>query len=88
MQAILTVYGKDTKGIVAKVATKVSEVDGNILDITQTIMGDMFTMMMLVSLSEDTNFKAVKEEFKKLSDELKLSIHLQNSEIFDSMHKI
>lgn len=89
MKAIVTVVGKDRKGIIARVSNVLFENEINIVDISQTIMQDMFTMIMMVEFDE-TN-ASVTEIDKKLSvveKELDLSIHVQREEIFSSMHRI
>lgn len=87
MKAVVTVVGKDRVGIIAKVSTLFYENDINILDISQTIMQDMFTMIMLVELSTK-GVKKVSDELDVLAKEMNLSIHLQNEELFSSMHRI
>jgi len=87
MKAVVTVVGKDRVGIIAKVSTLFCENNVNILDISQTIMQDMFTMIMLVEIKTDT-LKKVNEELMELEKEMNLSIHLQNEELFNSMHRI
>ncbi len=88
-RAIITVVGKDTVGIIAKVCTYLSEANVNVLDISQTIVGGYFNMMMIVDVS------ASKTEFSKLSDELATLgegigcvIRIQLEDIFDMMHRI
>ena len=87
MKAVVTVVGKDRVGIIAKVSTLFCNNNVNILDISQTIMRDMFTMIMLVELKTDS-LKKVNEELSLLGEEMNLSIHLQNEELFNSMHRI
>lgn len=87
MKAVVTVVGKDKVGIIAKVSTLFSENDINILDISQTIMQDMFTMIMLVSIPT-ASVKMINEKLNELASEMNLSIHLQNEEVFSSMHRI
>ena len=87
MKAVVTVVGKDRVGIIAKVSTLFYENDINILDISQTIMQDMFTMIMLVELSTK-GVKKVSDELDVLAKEMNLSNHLQNEELFSSMHRI
>ncbi len=89
MKAVVTVIGKDQKGIIAKVSNILFENEVNILDISQTIMQDMFTMIMLVNFESKTvSFKQVVDELEKAEKELGLSIHVQREEIFASMHRI
>ena len=89
MRAVVTVVGKDQKGIIAKTSTILFENGVNILDISQTIMQDMFTMIMLVEYSnDDVNVRTLTEKLNTLAEEMGLSIHLQREEIFSSMHRI
>lgn len=87
MKAVVTVVGKDRVGIIARVSTLFCENNINILDISQTIMQEMFTMMMLVEL-KTSSVKKINEELNALAKEMNLSIHLQNEELFSSMHRI
>ena len=89
MRAVVTVVGKDKTGIIVNVSTFLAEKGVNILDISQTILQDYFTMIMLVDIS------GAKEELSQLSDEcakmgakIGMSIHLQHEEIFDAMHRV
>lgn len=89
MKAIVTVVGKDKKGIIAKVSTVLYENNINIEDISQTIMQDMFTMIMLVDFrSSEISIQEITDRLNSLADELGLSIHVQREEIFTSMHRI
>lgn len=89
MKAVVTVIGKDQKGIIAKISNILFENDVNILDISQTIMQDMFTMIMLVDFeSENVTLKQVVEKLETAEKEMGLSIHVQREEIFTSMHRI
>ena len=87
MKAVVTVVGEDRVGIIARVSTLLCENDINILDISQTIMQNMFTMIMLVELKSESMAK-IDERLQGLAKEMKLSIHLQNEELFSSMHRI
>ncbi len=89
MKAIVTVIVKDQKGIIAKVSSILFNNEVNILDISQTIMQNMFTMIMLVDFESKTvTFKQVVGELEKAEKEMGLSIHVQREEIFTSMHRI
>lgn len=89
MRAIVTVMGIDRKGIIARVSTCLSENNINILDINQTIMQDLFTMVMSVDMSEAENkFTQVSKELSEIGDELGLEIRIQHEAIFRSMHRI
>lgn len=88
-KALISVTGLDATGIIAKVATKLSEMDINILDITQTILDGYFTMMMIVDLDgAKRDFAAIYEALQPVRDELKMDIHMQRMDIFDAMHRI
>ncbi|AQS54150.1 hypothetical protein BW727_101796 [Jeotgalibaca dankookensis] len=89
MKAIVTVTGKDHKGIVASVSTKLAEVEVNILDISQTLMESFFTMIVLVDLS--TSPYSIIEIQDKLGDVEKkeqLVIRIQSEDIFNAMHTL
>ncbi len=89
MRAIVTVMGIDRKGIIAKVSTCLSENNINILDINQTIMQDIFTMVMLVDMAEaQSKFTSVSDALAKIGEELGVEIKIQHDEIFRSMHRI
>ena len=89
MKAIITVIGKYKTGIIYNVSKVLNDYDVNIEDISQTVMQDYFTMLMLVKINENkASFKTIKEELDKLSEEIGLSIRIQKEEIFDTMHKI
>ncbi|MDR0922608.1 MAG: ACT domain-containing protein [Lactobacillales bacterium] len=88
MRAVLTVIGKDKVGIIADVSVKLAELNINIVDVSQTILDDFFTMMMLLELGENHDFVAVRKELSDLGDELGLKISIQNEAIFDAMHKL
>ena len=85
--AVVTVVGKDTIGIIAKVSAVLSEHEANILDISQTVLSGMFNMIMIVDISM-TRFAHLEDAMAALADELGLQIRVQRSEIFDAMHRI
>lgn len=87
MKAVITVIGKDTVGIIAKVSALLLKHNINILDISQTIMQDLFTMIMLVDMRGATPAD-LAEELKEIENEMNLSIRVQNEDIFNSMHRI
>ena len=89
MKAVVTVIGKHQKGIIAKISNILFENGVNILDISQTIMQDMFTMIMLVNFeNENVTVKQISEKFEQAEKDMGLSIHVQREEIFTSMHRI
>ena len=88
-KTIITVVGKDTVGIIAKVCTYLAENRINILDISQTIVQDYFNMMMIVDVTASPKqFGDVADELKALGDEIGVEIKCQKEEIFDKMHRI
>lgn len=88
-KAVITVVGKDTTGIIYKVTGVLYHHNVNVLDITQTIMQDMFTMIMLTDITNsNVSFDALCAELTKLGEENALSIHCQHEDIFNSMHTI
>ena len=89
MKAVVTVVGKDKMGIIAKVSGALFESGVNIHDLSQTIMQDMFTMIMLVDFrSANTSVQDISEKLNAVAEEMGLSIHVQREEIFSSMHRI
>ena len=88
-KTIITVVGKDTVGIIAKVCTYLSEHEVNILDISQTIVQGYFNMMMIVDASNCTvSSDVLSDELDKLGEEIGVSIKAQHEDIFASMHRI
>lgn len=88
-KSIITVVGKDTVGIIAKVCTYLAESHINILDISQTIVQDYFTMMMIVDMNtSEKSFDVISDEIAKVGEEIGVIIKCQREEIFDSMHRI
>ena len=89
MKAIITVIGKDQVGIMYRVSKVLNDLGVNIEDVTQTIMQEYFTMLMLVKIDEQkAGFHQVNEALTQLGEESGLSIRIQKEEIFDTMHKI
>jgi ACT domain-containing protein len=89
MRAVVTVTGKDNKGIIAKVSGFLSEKKVNIEDISQTILQDFFAMIMLVDLSETTaSISQLSRECAELGKEIGMSIYIQHEDIFNAMHTI
>ena len=88
-KALISVTGLDATGIIARVSTRLYEMNINILDITQTILGGYFTMMMVVDLDgAENSFEEINLELEPVREELKMSIHMQRMDIFDAMHRI
>ena len=88
-KTIITVVGKDTVGIIAKVCTYLADNNVNILDISQTIVSGYFNMMMVVDRTNATNsFGDMADEMEKVGEEIGVVIKCQREEIFDKMHRI
>ena len=89
MKAVVTVVGEDKIGIIAGVSAILSECNANIMDISQTILQDYFTMMMLVDLSKvEMGLEELKVQLQQTGKELGVSIQIQHEDIFRSMHRI
>lgn len=88
-KCIVTVLGKDTVGIVARVCTYLAENRINILDISQTIIQGYFNMMVIADVTEiDKDFTVICDEMEKLGEEIGVKIHCQREDIFEKMHRI
>ena len=88
-KAIITVVGKDTLGIIAKVSTYLSESRVNILDISQTIVSGYFNMMMIVDVADMVkSFSDCRRELDEIGEALGVSVKCQREEIFEKMHRI
>lgn len=89
MRAVVTVMGNDKPGIIAKTSTLLAENNVNILDITQTIVQSIFTMVMLVDITNSTQeLSALAGLLSELGDGLGVEIRIQHEDIFNSMHRI
>ena len=88
-KALVSVTGLDTTGIIAGVAAKLSEMNINILDITQTILDGYFTMMMVVDLDgSGLDFEEINRRLQPVREKMNMTIHMQRMDIFDAMHRI
>lgn len=88
-KTIITVIGKDTVGIIARVCTFLAENKVNILDISQTIVQGYFNMMMIVDTSQsDKRFEELSAEIETLGEEIGVKIKMQHEDIFNTMHRI
>ncbi len=87
-RTIITVVGKDTVGIIAKVCTYLAQNGVNILDISQTIVQGFFNMMMIVDTGNVKSFDNLSHELEQIGDEIGVTIKCQHEEIFDRMHRI
>ena len=89
MKAVVTVVGKDRVGIIANVCTALAGFDVNVLDISQTILQENFTMVMLADLENcSLSFTELTEKLSALGAEMDIAIRMQREDIFNAMHKI
>jgi ACT domain-containing protein len=89
MRAVITVIGYDRVGLIAGISAVLAESNVNILDISQTTMQDLFTMMMLVDLDGlNIDFSELKDRLESKGKELGVDVRIQREEIFKSMHRI
>ena len=88
-KAVVSVLGNDQKGIIAKVARILYENDVNIMDISQTILSGLFSMVMVVDISsENCDFDRISQALQQLGEAVGVQIRIQRSEIFDAMHHV
>jgi ACT domain-containing protein len=87
-RAVVSVIGKDKVGIISRVTTILAKNNMNILDISQTILQDFFTMIMLIDVPTVENLNKVREELDIAADDMGLKINIQLEEIFQAMHRI
>lgn len=89
MRAVITVIGKDTVGILAAVSSVCAEHKINVLEVTQSILQDMFAMIMMVDIADsDVPFTVLTDELSALGKERNLSIHAMHEEIFNTMYHV
>lgn len=89
MKAIIAVIGKDTVGILSKVSTACADVGANIIEVTQSVLQDMFAMIMLADVGNTSvPFDELSKKLEKLGEDNNLRIHVMHEDIFNSMHKI
>ncbi len=89
MKAIVSVIGHDTVGILAKVSTECANHKANIIDVTQSVIDNMFTMIMSIDITDiSSDFTSLKEALEKLGLEIGMKVHVMHEDIFNSMHRI
>lgn len=89
MRAIITVLGCDRVGIIAGICVKLAELNVNVLDISQTILQNMFTMNMLVDAGKATaGFREIETALSEEGERLGVSVRIQREDIFNAMHRI
>lgn len=89
MRAVITVIGKDTVGILAKVSSTCAKHGINVLEVTQSILQEMFAMIMMVDMTNsDLPFPEFSDRMTQLGESMSMAIHTMHEDIFNSMHKI
>ena len=89
MKCVVSVLGKDTTGIVAEIAVTLRECGANIVDISQTLLGDIFSMTMIVTLNTDVaDFNTAQERLAAAGERIGVQITLQREDVFQFMYKI
>ncbi len=89
MKAVITVIGKDAVGILAKGSTICAESKANVIEVTQSVLQDMFAMIMLVDITDlEGDFVSLQDKLTALGDSLGLKIHTMHEDIFNCMHRI
>ncbi len=89
MRTIISVIGKDTVGIISKVSAVCTECNANIVDITQSVLQDMFVMVMLTEISAlNCSFGEFSDKMKALGESINTDIRVMHEDIFNSMHRI
>ncbi|PTL39546.1 ACT domain-containing protein [Alkalicoccus saliphilus] len=87
-KAVISVVGKDQVGIIAGVTTVLADNDINILDISQTILQDFFTMMMLVEIKDPEKMEKLQLDLEEIRNRMHLKIDVQREDLFQTMHRI
>ena len=89
MRAVITVIGKDNVSILHQVSGVCAKYQANVLEVTQSVLQDMFAMIMMVDITAmTTNFTQLSDELNSLGETLGLSIHAMHEDIFNAMHRI
>ena len=89
MKSIVSVFAKDTKGIIAYITALLAEKEVNVLDISQTLLQEYFAMIMLVDLTDcPLPFVELSRFLSEKGKERGLDVHIQRQDIFDAMHKV
>jgi len=89
VRAVITVVGKDRVGILAKVSSKCAEYGINIIEVTQSVLQEMFCMIMIGDIQDiNVSFDEFSENLKQMGKEMNMDIHCMHEDIFNSMHRI
>jgi ACT domain-containing protein len=88
-RAIVTIIGSDRVGIIAGIANVIADANVNILDISQSVIREFFTMIMMVDLSEaKISFEELSDRLARKGEELGVRVEIQREEIFKAMHRV
>ena len=89
MRAVVAVIGKDTVGILAKVSGICAEHNANVMDVTQTILQDLFAMTMMIEISKlNIDYIDFADKLTKAGSDMGLQVHVMHEDIFNAMHRI
>ncbi len=89
MKTVITAVGKDNVGILAKVSAICADVSANVIDVSQTVMQDMFCMIMLTDTSKMTvDIGTLRSKMEEMAKENNLQVHVMHEDLFNSMHRI
>ncbi len=89
MRAVITVIGKDMVGILARVSTICADSGVNVVEVTQSILQDLFAMIMVVDISKSTiPFSELSDKLTAIGNDMNLTVHVMHEDIFNSMHRI
>ncbi len=89
MRAVVTVTGKDKKGVIAKVSAFLAEKGVNIEDVSQTILNEYFAMIMIVDMSEaKEELSVLAKECAEMGEKIGMSVYVQHEDIFNAMHSV
>lgn len=89
MKAVLTVVGKDAVGILAKVSSECAKYNVNILEVSQSILQEMFCMIMVGDINSlNVPFGEFSDAMAKMGEEINMSVHVMHEDLFNSMHRI
>lgn len=89
MKAVITVIGKDTVGILAGVSGECANKGANVIEVTQSVMQDMFAMIMMVDITNCTvPFKELSESLKEIGNKFGVKVHVTHEELFNTMYRV
>ncbi len=89
MKAVITVIGKDTVGILAGISGECAKSGANVIEVTQSVMQDMFAMIMMVDITDcKVPFKELSEGLKKIGEDYGVMVHVTHEELFNTMYRV